>query len=67
MVVEDDDKLAAILSDELARFGYDVVRAVDPDRVKEEFVAHRPDLVLLDINLPRYDGFYWCRQIRTIS
>src|SRR5690606_18356430 len=67
MVVEDDDKLAAILSDELVRFGYDVVRAVDPDRVKEEFVAHRPDLVLLDINLPRYDGFYWCRQIRTIS
>lgn len=67
MVVEDDDKLAAILSEELRRFGYDVVRAIDPARVKEEFVACRPDLVLLDINLPRFDGFYWCRQLRTIS
>ena len=43
MVVEDDDKLAAILSEELRRFGYDVVRAIDPARVKEEFVACRPD------------------------
>lgn len=67
MVVEDDQKLASILSEELERFGYEVVQAVDPGRVKEEFVTYKPDLVLLDINLPRYDGFYWCRQIRTIS
>jgi len=67
MVVEDDEKLASVLAGELERFGYDVVRAVDPGRVKEEFMALKPDLVLLDINLPRYDGFYWCRQIRTLS
>src|SRR5690606_9764421 len=66
-VVEDDEKLASVLAGELERFGYDVVRAVDPGRVKEEFMALKPDLVLLDINLPRYDGFYWCRQIRTLS
>jgi len=67
MIVEDDDKLASILAAELERFGYDVVQAADFGKVREEFAAHRPDLVLLDINLPRYDGFYWCRQIRQMS
>lgn len=67
MLVEDDEKIAAILADELSRYGYAVVLAQDYSRIKEEFVAARPDLLLLDINLPRYDGYYWCRQIRTVS
>lgn len=66
-VVEDDTKIRDILSDYLQKYGYDVVAAQDYRRIKEEFSAAQPDLVLLDINLPRYDGFYWCRQIRTIS
>lgn len=67
MLVEDDEKIAAILSDELRRYGYIAIGVTDSSRVKEEFIATQPDLVLLDINLPRYDGFYWCRQIRTVS
>lgn len=67
MLVEDDGKIVAILASELERYGYDVVETRDFSRVKEEFVASQPDLVLLDINLPRYDGYYWCRQIRTVS
>jgi two-component system, OmpR family, response regulator len=67
MLVEDDPKIAAILCDELERNGYTVGAARDYRRVKEEFLALLPDLVLLDINLPHYDGFYWCRQIRTVS
>lgn len=67
MVVEDDAKISAILSDELSRFGYRVVQVAGDTNVREEFLTHRPDLVLLDINLPRYDGFYWCRQLRSIS
>lgn len=66
-LLEDDDKISAILSDFLQRYGYDVITAQDYGRVKEEFNVIQPDLVLLDINLPKYDGFYWCRQIRTIS
>ncbi len=67
MIVEDDAKLSAILGDELRRFGHEVVEIPGDENVKEAFAAYLPDLVLLDINLPRYDGFYWCRQIRTIS
>jgi len=67
MLIEDDPKIAAILKEELGRYEYEVVTAADFGRIKEEFLAARPHLVLLDINLPRYDGFYWCRQIRTVA
>ncbi|MGE5654417.1 MAG: response regulator transcription factor, partial [Bacillota bacterium] len=67
LLVEDDPKIAAILADELQRYGYTILQARDFQRVRDEFVAARPDLVLLDINLPRFDGFYWCRQIRSLS
>lgn len=67
MLVEDDHKLAGLLSDELKRHGYTVDMIQDFGRVKDTFLAIKPDLVLLDINLPRFDGYTWCRHIRTIS
>ncbi|MGE5481645.1 MAG: response regulator transcription factor [Bacteroidota bacterium] len=67
MIVEDDAKIAAILGEELERYGHKASLARDFGRIKEEFVRLEPDLVLLDINLPRFDGYYWCRQIRTVS
>lgn len=67
MLVEDDHKLARLLAGELERHGYGVVTLHRYDQVKQDFIANKPDLVLLDINLPLFDGFYWCRQIRTIS
>ncbi|HEY8346777.1 MAG TPA: response regulator transcription factor [Symbiobacteriaceae bacterium] len=67
MLVEDDEKIAGILAAELQRYGYEVVTAPDFSRVREAFLAARPHLVLLDINLPRFDGYYWCRQIRAVS
>jgi two-component system OmpR family response regulator len=67
MLVEDDRKIGAILAEELERYGYAVVTVQDFARIKEEFLAAKPDLVLLDINLPRFDGYYWCRQIRLNS
>ncbi|MFM1651893.1 response regulator transcription factor [Brevibacillus sp. B_LB10_24] len=67
LIVEDDDKIAAILMNYVRKYGYQVIRAEQFHDIKQEFAAHKPDLVLLDINLPQFDGFYWCRQIRTIS
>lgn len=67
MIVEDDAKIARIVADDLTRYGYRALVTQDFARVKSEFVRLQPDAVLLDINLPLYDGFYWCRQIRTVS
>lgn len=67
LIVEDDDKIAAILHDYMEKYGYEALRTTDFRDIKQAFVELSPDLVLLDINLPHYDGFYWCRQIRTVS
>src|SRR5690606_41175324 len=66
-VVEDEAKLAAALRDHLERYGHEVRVATRLDDLKTELVEVAPDLVLLDVNLPWYDGFYWCRQFRTVS
>jgi OmpR family two-component system bacitracin resistance response regulator BceR len=39
----------------------------DFQKVMEVFIAESPELVILDVNLPVYDGFYWCQQIRAVS
>ncbi|WP_334071529.1 MULTISPECIES: response regulator transcription factor [Paenibacillus] len=66
-IVEDDRQLAGLLENYLQRFGYDTCKAADFERIKEEFEREAPHLVLLDINLPKFDGYYWCRQIRNLS
>lgn len=66
-LIEDDPKISKLLSEYLEKYNYEVIIATDFDSILEEFKRQDPELVLLDINLPRYDGFYWCRQIRTLS
>lgn len=67
MIVEDDRKIAGHLKNHIEKYGYVVTMVTDFDHVMDEFFHFRPDLVLLDINLPSYDGYYWCRQIRKES
>lgn len=67
MIIEDDPKIAAYLETYILKYNYSVVTLDRFDHIMESFQAHQPDIVLLDINLPYYDGFYWCRQIRTES
>ncbi|MCR8843223.1 response regulator transcription factor [Paenibacillus sp. SC116] len=67
MIVEDDDKIASILQSSLEKYNYLVTRATNFKALKEDLIAIQPDLILLDIHLPAYDGFYWCRQFRTVT
>ncbi|MFC9709837.1 response regulator transcription factor [Paenibacillus sp. NPDC056933] len=67
LLVEDDAKLAGLLGAYLIRNGFQVLTVTDFGHVLDEFVEIGPDLVLMDVNLPQFDGYYWCRQIRTHS
>lgn len=67
MIIEDDPKIAEHLHSYIIKYGYQVIKVTDFEHVLDAFIEHRPDLVLLDINLPSYDGYYWCRQIRKES
>lgn len=67
MIVEDDTALSRELASSLEKWQYDVVLAERFDNIVQEFIEARPYIVLLDINLPSYDGFYWCSQLRQIS
>ncbi|GIP07205.1 DNA-binding response regulator [Paenibacillus lautus] len=67
LIVEDDERIADKLRSAISKYDFNVRIIEDFDRVMDIFAETKPDLVLLDVNLPKYDGFYWCRQIRTQS
>lgn len=67
MIIEDDEKIRRIVTAMLKKWQYDVVEVTRFDQVLTEFEQAEPHLVLLDINLPVFDGYYWCQQIRSVS
>ncbi|WP_152393422.1 response regulator transcription factor [Paenibacillus guangzhouensis] len=67
LIVEDDHSLAEILSDYMAKYGFTTKVVDDFSDVIGEYQAFAPHLVLLDVNLPKFDGFYWCRKLREMT
>ena len=67
LIVEDDNDIAEILANELSVWGYDTVCVKDFNNVLYEFKSEKPELVLMDIILPYFNGFYWCQKIREVS
>ena len=66
-LVEDDPIIAETVQKHLESWGWQVRAAADFSRVMEEFAAFDPQLVLLDISLPVYNGYHWCSEIRKVS
>ena len=66
-VIEDDEKIISLIKDRLERYNYQVFVVEDYANIKKQFIDIEPHVVLLDINLPTYDGFFWCRELRSIS
>jgi DNA-binding response OmpR family regulator len=64
LVVEDDRVINQAVADRLAGEGYDVVTAYDGPGAVAAYEEHRPDLVVLDVMLPGYDGHEVCRRIQ---
>lgn len=67
MIVEDEKLLSGEIREFLTRWGYRAVSCTDFEDIFSEFQKIKPHLVLMDINLPYYDGYHWCRKIREIS
>lgn len=67
LIVEDDKTIAKQLEEHLRKWGYETVCAENFENILPQFVSFSPQLVLLDIGLPFYNGYYWCGEIRKIS
>lgn len=67
LTVEDDKTISSILSEALKKWGLESYEIKDFKDVFLEYSDIKPHLVLMDINLPYYDGFYWCEKIRQSS
>ena len=67
LIVEDDRIIADNVCEQLLKWGYDVKIADDFNDVLKIFVKYEPQLVLMDIGLPYFNGYHWCMQIRNIS
>ncbi|ENK1243402.1 response regulator transcription factor [Clostridium sporogenes] len=67
MIIEDDKNIAKLLGEHIEKYGYKALVAQDFGNIIETFEMEKPNLILLDVNLPKFDGYYWCRRIREQS
>ena len=67
LIVEDDAVIAAAIQKHIQTWGMEAVRVEDFSDVLAAFVREDPQLVLMDVALPFYNGYHWCRELRRVS
>lgn len=67
MIVEDELTIRDLLGETIEKWGHSIVKVETFDDILQVFIQESPHLVLLDINLPTFDGYYWCNKIRDVS
>lgn len=67
LVVEDDSIISAEIQKHFIAWGFEVQTVCDFEAVFSQFAMFEPHLVILDISLPFYNGYYWCTEIRKVS
>ncbi|HDF1739845.1 TPA: response regulator transcription factor GraR/ApsR [Staphylococcus aureus] len=67
LLVEDDNTLFQELKKELEQWDFNVAGIEDFGKVMDTFESFNPEIVILDVQLPKYDGFYWCSKMREVS
>ena len=67
LIVEDDQVIAKAIQTHMEGWGYEAVCVDNFQEVLQIFIAQQPQLVLMDISLPFYNGYHWCDEIRKIS
>lgn len=66
-IIEDDEAIFASLKERLEQWSFHVTGPERFDDVMSTYIKVQPQLVIIDIQLPMYDGFHWCREIRAVS
>lgn len=67
LLIEDDTSIFEVIRERFAQWSIEVIRPLSFQYVMEDFFAEQPQLVIIDIQLPAFDGFHWCREIRLRS
>ena len=67
LIVEDDRTIAGAMKKHIDAWGFNARCAEDFRNIMEEFADFNPQLVLLDISLPFFNGYHWCSEIRRVS
>ena len=67
MIVEDDMTIAKVLAAHLEKWGYETRCAENFKNIMNDFLDFEPQLLMLDIGLPFFNGFHWCQEIRKVS
>ncbi|WP_418222908.1 response regulator transcription factor [Clostridium isatidis] len=67
LIIEDDLVIAKSIKKHIKSWGYEVECVTDFKNVISDFISYDPQLVLLDISLPFFNGFHWCSEIRKLS
>ncbi|HEM2748912.1 TPA: response regulator transcription factor [Streptococcus suis] len=67
LVIEDDKTISQLVAKNLINWGYQVQEVKDFQMVLEQMGEFQPHLILLDIGLPFFNGYYWCQEIRKTS
>lgn len=66
-IVEDDEVISRSVAQYLARWGFETAETSDFQNVMAQFDAFEPQLVIMDVSLPYYSGYYWCAKMRENS
>lgn len=67
LIIEDEKSLAQVLEDTFSQEGFEIIKAFDGENGVDKFYNEKPDLILLDINLPKKLGWEVCKEIRETS
>ena len=67
LIIEDDLNAAQSISKFLGAWGFQCEYLTDFGQVTDQFIKFKPEIVLLDITLPHYNGYHWCEEIRKVS
>lgn len=64
LIIDDEEDLVVLLSAELESAGYDIISALDGEEGYVQYLQEKPDLIILDIRMPKLNGFAVCKKIR---